>query len=340
MGRYKRHPVEETRTKVWFAETSRAYGDKTAYWFWKNYGKKIGSLTTWNNYKAGVHNPKYLDGHGAVPTLGKHRPRTANIYNALFWQVLKRDWPSEKELINEFSNLGGAFSILPKIILDGGFQDNKDPDGSIPLDNMFGQLTRVADGDFYLLQAVVLMFSWAKDAHSKYWDMCCDLYREILPKLILEMDTPFKSEIFDHVDNLAGKIDASYMNKTGFIYKNWRDEIPRYKDLLSDYYFEGICSQRKFVQLPEGIFSNDFIKKISSDLAEEIVKDEALLLDSQKFGPGIAWALGKAYQLALSAETKQKDKFNSVLSEELEWLFYHESKGETREDDFHFTFTG
>jgi hypothetical protein len=258
MGRNKRHPVDKTRTKVWFAEASRAFDGMTAYEFWKKFDKKTGSLTKWSNYQSGKSVPKHLDGTGAVPMLVKEKPGTDAIFNALFWRVLKRDWPSETELIKEFRSLGGQFSVLPKLMLDGGFRDNKDVNGNIPLADVFDQLKEYCDGDFYSLQAVVLLLVWAKDAHSDYWDMCCDLYRELLPNFILEMDTPFKDEIFDHTDKLAGKLtaDLSIPRETSLRVgvMKFQDFNPYFPIIIAAvsshneniYYFQKVHSQMNF----------------------------------------------------------------------------------------------
>jgi len=340
MGRNKRHPVDKTRTKVWFAEASRAFDGMTAYAFWKKFDKKTGSLTKWSNYQSGKSIPKHLDGTGAVPMLAKEKPGTDAIFNALFWRVLKRDWPSETELIKEFASLGGQFSVLPKLMLDGGFRDNKDVNGNIPLADVFDQLKEDCDGDFYSLQAVVLLLVWAKDAHSDYWDMCCDLYRELLPKLILEMDTPFKDEIFDHTDKLAGKIDSRFINSPGNISKSWRDEIPRFQSLLSDHYCGCIKSQRKYLLLPESTFTDEFLKIFSSDIAADICKDEQLMLNSRELWKPISWALAKLHHQRFDKQKYSADKFLDMLNMEVQQFIDEQNDVEQPDDNFGIVFQG
>lgn len=338
MGRNKRNPVDLTRTKVWFSEASKAFGGETAYGFWKKFDKKTGSLTKWSNYFSGKCVPKYLDGAGAVPMLAKVKPGTDTVFNALFWRVLKKDWPTETELIKEFSNLGGAFSILPKVMLDGGFRDNKDAYGRIPMGDVFDQLKKDCDGDFFTLQAIVLLFVWAKDAHSNYWDMCCDLYRELLPKLILEMDMPFKDEIFNHTDNLAEKIDPRFINDQGHFPQKWHDEIPRFHSLLSDHYLSCIKTQRKYLLLPVELFSDELLKGFCYDVAAEICNDEPMLLNSRELWKPMSWALAKMYHQGFVGKKYSSDKFLEILNDEIK-LFIDEGNGAVKTgDDFHIIF--
>lgn len=276
MGRPIRHPIDSLRTKVWFRQAAHAYCDKTAYWFWKNIDNKSGSLSKWNKYRTGERIPQNT--HSSVDALAKHISGTDVIFKALFWSILKGNNHNIDEIVKELKGLGGNFSLLPKIIFNGGV--GKKPIGrNVPLSEVFAQIACFSRNDIYSLQAIVLLMAWAdKLMNVEFWNSCCDLYRNLLPELIMEIEVPFKDEIFDCVDAYALKRNFPAVNKRDDIFQSWTEEIPRFQKLLSEYYLEQFIIQSRYLVIPPEFPFRKVSKKLSANLAKTICSDVDLTM--------------------------------------------------------------
>jgi len=291
MGRPIRHPVDSLRTKVWFAQAAHAFSDKTAYWFWVNIDNKSGSLSKWNKYRTGERMPR--NGQSSVDIVAQHIPGTDIIFKALFWSILKGNNHSTDEIIKELHSLGGNFSILPKIILDGGIW-KKPTDQNIPLLEAFAQLACFSKNDIYTLQAIVLLMAWAdKITNVEFWNSCCDLYRNLLPELIMEIETPFKDEILDNVDAFALKRNFPAVNQREDIFRSWKEELPRFQKLLSEYYLEQFKIQSPYLVIPQEFPFRKVSKKLSANLAQVICLDVGLVVKSKAVWEEICLELSK-----------------------------------------------
>jgi len=291
MGRPIRHPIDSLRTKVWFGQASHAFNDQTAYWFWKNIDNQSGSLSKWNKYRTGERIPQ--NGQSSVDLVAQHIPGTDVIFKALFWSILKGNNHDTDEIIEELHGLGGNFSILPKVILDGGIW-KKPSDKNIPLLEVFAQLACFGRDDIYTLQAIVLLMAWADEIMNvEFWNNCCDLYRHLLPEFIMEIDTPFKDEIFDSVDAYALNRSFPAVNRREDIFKSWKEELPRFQKLLSEYYLQQFKKQSHFLVIPEEFPFRKASKKLSANLSEIICLDVALAVKGKAVWEDICKQLAK-----------------------------------------------
>lgn len=276
MGRPIRHPIDSLRTKVWFGQASHAFNDQTAYWFWKNIDDKSGSLSKWNKYRTGERIPQ--TGQSSVDLVAQHIPGTDIIFKALFWSILKGNNHDTHEIIEELQSLGGNFSILPKVILAGGIL-RKPANENLSLLEMFAQLALFSRNDIYTLQAIVLLMAWAdKLMNVDFWNSCCDLYRHLLPELIMEIDTPFKDEIFDYVDTYALKRNFPAVNQREDIFRSWTEELPRFQKLLSEYYLEQFKIQSHYLVIPQEFPFRKVSEELSANLAQIICLDVNLVV--------------------------------------------------------------
>lgn len=291
MGRPIRHPIDSLRTKVWFGQATHAFSDKTAYWFWKNIDNKSGSLSKWNKYRTGERIPQNT--HSSVDALAKHIAGTDVIFKALFWSILKGNNHNTDEILKELKGLGGSFSLLPKIIFNSGV--GKKPMGrNVPLSEVFAQIACFSRNDIYTLQAIVLLMAWAdKLMNVEFWNSCCDLYRNLLPELIMEIEVPFKDEIFDCVDAYALKRNFPAVNKREDIFQPWTEEIPRFQKLLSEYFLEQFKIQSRYLVIPEQFPYREVSTDLSANLAEIICLDLNLTVKGKTLWENICLQLTK-----------------------------------------------
>jgi len=315
MGRPIRHPVDSLRTKVWFEQTSQAFSDKTAYWFWVNIDNKSGSLSKWNKYRTGERIPQ--SGQNSVELVAQHIPGTDVIFKALFWSILKGNNHDTDEIIEELHSLGGNFSILPKVVLTGGIL-TEPANRNLSLLEMFAQLALFSRNDIYTLQAIVLLMAWAdKLMNVEFWNSCCDLYRHLLPELIMDMDAPFKDEIFDRVDGYALKRNFPAVNRREDIFKSWTEELPRFQKLLSEYYLEQLKIQSRYAVIPRDFPFREVSQKLSANLTELICLNADLTMKGKALWEDICLQLAELTPADISSTDFQSMGAANFLIEKI-----------------------
>jgi len=315
MGRPIRHPIDSLRTKVWFGQASHACNDQTAYWFWKNIDNNSGSLSKWNKYRTGERIPQ--SGQNSVDLVAQHIPGTDVIFKALFWSILKGNNHDTDEIIEELHSLGGNFSILPKVILAGGIARNP-ANENLSLLEMFAQLALFSRNDIYTLQAIVLLMAWAdKLMNVEFWNSCCDLYRHLLPELIMDMDAPFKDEIFDRVDGYALKRNFPAVNRREDIFKSWTEELPRFQKLLSEYYLEQLKIQSRYAVIPRDFPFREVSQKLSANLTELICLNADLTMKGKALWEDICLQLAELTPADISSTDFQSMGAANFLIEKI-----------------------
>ena len=334
------HQIDSLRTKVWFAQASERFGGKTAYWFWANIDNKVGSLSKWNKYRTGKRVPSSKKGHGTVALLAKEWPGTDTIFYALFWFVLKHGHAEAGAINKEISTLGGQFSILPKTILEGGFVDNVDSNGLFPFEDMLDQLANQCDRDFLTLQAIILLLAQANNGHPDHWNAFCDLYRQMLPDLILEADVPFKADVLDCVDAFAIRRDLRTFNDPKYIEASWRDEIPRFKNTLSEHYSGCFKVQRKYLSIPNDILTDEICASLASEIAHRVCQDEYLMMNSRELWQPISWELAKLIHGQFENFTTLEENYWEYLEKEIRYFLAPSTRSKGYTDSFSITFQG
>jgi len=342
-GQPKRHPIDSLRTKVWFAQASEWLGGKTAYWIWVNIDNKIGSLSKWSKYRTGDRIPKSMKGSGSVERLAEEYPGTDTIFHALFWTVLKHGQASAEAINKELSSLGGNLSILPKTVLEGGFIDNIDEDGLFPFDDILNQLANQCDSDFYTLQAIVLLLALANNGHSDHWNAFCDLYRNMLPNFILGVDTPFKAEILNQIDKFALRREFPTFNDSKPpkpVEMSWRDEIPRFQNVLSEHYSECFKVQRKYLAIDNNIFTGDDCERLAAKTAHRVCKDDYLMMNSRDLWKPISWEFAKLLNGHFNDLKDMGKNYWAHLEKEIRGFLDPSSRPKDYDDSFSISFQG
>ena len=231
--------------------------------------------------------PKDLSGQGIIHKVEQKYPGSSKIFNALFWLPLKGKRLTQEEITGELDKFRDEFSYAPEPMLTIDYWRTEiDRTNSSPAE-LFIDFIGVYDCEDITLQAVVLMLAWA-DAldHHDTWNFICDAYRELLPRIIIGIEWPFKNKIFDVVDQYAQKhIFLNKVDRGDPPPRSWRNEIPRLQVLLSSQYAK-LFKVKGGQHLKNSIYakeelSDELWKILADTVTEEICKTDNYFLNSK-----------------------------------------------------------
>lgn len=295
--------VEIVQNKVWFDQLIKQTGYKSLDWLSK---KSPYSLTSLKRYKSGGQVSRERMGRIAPKEMANRYPGSEKIYYSKIWAILAGQSISKDEAYSEYSELR---YLVKGIVLNSTYRNKL---------FLYSDLSDVDDIIFHLkqfpefdtLKAIIVTLALARNERNLYyWNKLCGLYNELLPELLFDEDISFKPEFFDLMDQFARRYEYKHALDLTPQYQNWRDQLPRYKQLIRETYAAGIRSHCNFTLLPKTILSEDVLKNIVEWMIDIVWNNEDL-----KFNARDLWMpLGDFFHDVITGKSKLKSPSESEL---------------------------
>lgn len=320
--------VNRVQAKIWYYQLSQQAGDRSTYWFAKHC--HIGSryTKTWDRYRSGERLPRIYKGKDPVSELGELFKHSDEVFRSPIWRVLKGEKFTHENMEAGFSK----FNLTLRSILQGkGLWPYKvDADGSVSTNELIQQLSNIED--FETLEAIILLMGAADTVGNKEFRCALDdLYRHMIPSLILRDTIPFIGELFDVVDNFSCHRYFSHSLGTEDTDKSWRDELPRYRKQLIDFYSSNLKLSDGFIGIGDEILTKEWRQQIAQIMVEYVWQDEAKILKSSGLWRPMSWAVAQIIRGHVKWHNMTEKRFAELMDGEIS--LYLKADNRTREQN-------
>lgn len=306
--------VSSVQGKIWFHKLAKQAGGRTPYWFAKHCNCGSRHTTTWKRYRSGKRPPRIHNRVHPVAELAKQYPYSGNVFWSPLWRILKHEDFSDEDIDREFSKL----SLTHRAIVQGRglWLDIMAEDGSVPTQDVLAQLSKIPE--FETLEVILLLMKSAdRFGNHQFRGDLDDLYRQMIPDLLLHADIPFIGELFDLIDGFSCHRQFSHALGTQDTRRSWRSELPRYGEALTQHYTAGLKISDGFVGLNENFFTAEMRREIAEFMVEYVRKDEALFLQSAELWRPMSWAHTQLIRGRIDGQDMSGDRFNALMRDEI-----------------------